>query len=372
MQYKNFKNEISLSRLGMGTMRLPTCGSSADIDYEKAQAIIDSAMKSGINYYDTAYIYHGGRSEEFLGAALAKYPRDSFYFADKFNFQAEPDYRKQFAEQLRRLKMDRIDFYLLHGIQDSFVDDILASGAIEYFDLLKKEGKILYFGFSFHGSPQALRKLIDAYPWDFVQMQLNYYDWYCTGAKELYDILEQANIPVMVMEPVHGGMLARLRADAAEVLAQLGAECSQASWAIRWVLSRPQVQVILSGMSDTDQLADNAATVSASLPLSDAENEAIRKAAMLQYAGVAVACTGCRYCCPNCPKGLDIPLLLRAYNDAKIGGAWRLTSVLALPEDKRPTSCIGCGACMRHCPQSFEIPKYMQEMKQMMQKRAFP
>lgn len=264
--------------------------------------------------------------------------------------------------------MDRIDFYLLHGIQDSFVDDILASGAIEYFDSLKKEGKIRYFGFSFHGSPQALRKLIDAYPWDFVQMQLNYYDWYCTGAKELYDILEQANIPVMVMEPVHGGMLARLRADAAEVLAQLGAECSQASWAIRWVLSRPQVQVILSGMSDTDQLADNAATVSASLPLSDAENEAIRKAAMLQYAGVAVACTGCRYCCPNCPKGLDIPLLLRAYNDAKIGGAWRLTSVLALPEYKRPTSCIGCGACMRHCPQSFEIPKYMQEMKQMMQK----
>lgn len=210
MQYKNFKNEISLSRLGMGAMRLPTCGSSADIDYEKAQAIIDSAMKSGINYYDTAYIYHGGRSEEFLGAALAKYPRDSFYVADKFNFQAEPDYRKQFAEQLRRLKMDRIDFYLLHGIQDSFVDDILASGAIEYFDSLKKEGKIRYFGFSFHGSPQALRKLIDAYPWDFVQMQLNYYDWYCTGAKELYDILEQANIPVMVMEPVHGGMLARL------------------------------------------------------------------------------------------------------------------------------------------------------------------
>ena len=208
MQYKNFKNEISLSRLGMGTMRLPTCGSSSDIDYEKAQAIIDSAMKSGINYYDTAYIYHGGRSEEFLGAALAKYPRDSFYVADKFNFQAEPDYRKQFAEQLRRLKMDRIDFYLLHGIQDSFVDDILASGAIEYFDSLKKEGKIRYFGFSFHGSPQALRKLIDAYPWDFVQMQLNYYDWYCTGAKELYDILEQANIPVMVMEPVHGRVLA--------------------------------------------------------------------------------------------------------------------------------------------------------------------
>lgn len=138
MQYKYFKDGISLSRLGMGVMRLPTCGSDADIDYEKAHAIIDAAMEAGINYYDTAYIYHGGKSEEFLGAALGKYPRDSYYVADKYNLQAEPDYRKQFSEQLRRLRMERIDFYLLHGIQDSFADEILANGAIEYFDGLKK------------------------------------------------------------------------------------------------------------------------------------------------------------------------------------------------------------------------------------------
>lgn len=368
MQYKDFRNEIRLSRLGMGVMRLPVCGGDADIDYEKAQSIIDAAMESGINYYDTAYIYHGGKSEEFLGAALSKYPRDSFYVADKYNLQAEPDYRKQFSEQLRRLGMDRIDFYLLHGIQDSFADEILANGAIEYFDGLKKAGKIRYFGFSFHGSAPMLRKILAAYPWDFVQMQLNYYDCYCGSAKELYEILEEAGLPVMVMEPVHGGMLANLRPDAAQALNKLDGNRSPASWAIQWVINRPQVQVVLSGMSDLAQLADNAATVSAGKPLSEEADTAIREAAKLQYAEVAVPCTGCRYCCPNCPMGLDIPLLLREYNEAKIGGAWRFTGVYALSEDKRPTSCIGCGVCTQHCPQSLDVPKYMEEMKQMMRR----
>lgn len=366
MQYKKFKDGISLSRLGMGAMRLPVKGSDAEIDYEKAKAIIDTGMKSGINYYDTAYIYHGGKSEEFLGEALKTYPRDSFYVADKYNLQAEPDFERQFAEQLRRLQMDHIDFYLLHGIQDNFAEEILNNGCIEYFDKLKQEGKIRYLGFSFHGSPQMLERIIQAYPWDFAQMQLNYYDWYCGDAKVLYEILEQAGIPVMVMEPVHGGMLANLRQEAADVLQRLDSSCSQASWAMRWVLDHPQVQVVLSGMSDSAQLADNVGTFDQAKPLTDREYSAIREAASLQYAAVAVACTGCRYCCPNCPMGLDIPLLLRAYNEAKIGGAWRLTSVLALPEEKRPTSCIGCGACTKHCPQSFDVPGYMSEMKRMM------
>lgn len=366
MQYKKFKDGVSLSRLGMGAMRLPVKDSDAEIDYEKAKAIIDAGMKSGINYYDTAYIYHGGKSEEFLGETLKAYPRDSFYVADKYNLQAEPDFERQFAEQLRRLQMNHIDFYLLHGIQDSFADDILSNGCIAYFDRMKKEGKIRYLGFSFHGSPQMLRKILETYSWDFVQMQLNYYDWYCGDAKALYEILEQAGIPIMVMEPVHGGMLANLRQEAADVLRKLDSSCSQASWAMRWVMEHPQVQVVLSGMSAPAQLADNVRTFDETKPLTDREQTAIREAALLQYAAVAVACTGCRYCCPNCPMGLDIPLLLRAYNEAKIGGAWRLTSVLALPEEKRPTSCIGCGACTKHCPQSFDIPGYMSEMKRMM------
>lgn len=368
MQYKDFKDSIQLSELGMGVMRLPVRSSGSEIDYEKGKAIIDAAMKNGVNYYDTAYIYHGGKSEEFLGEALKEYPRNSFYVADKYNLQAEPDFERQFAEQLRRLQMDSIDFYLLHGIQDSFADEMLHNGCIEYFTRMKQEGKIRYLGFSFHGSPQMLRKILSAYSWDFAQMQLNYYDWYFGDAKALYEILEQADVPVMVMEPVHGGLLANLRPEAKSLLDTLDASRSQASWAMRWVMDHPQVQVVLSGMSDTEQLLDNVHTFDENRPLSNEEQSVIREAAQIQFSTVAVACTGCRYCCPNCPEGLDIPVILRAYNDAKLGGAWRLTSLLALPEDKQPTSCIGCGACREHCPQSFDIPKYMNELKQMLNK----
>lgn len=186
MQYKNFKDNISLSRLGMGAMRLPVVGEDqGNIDYDKAKEIIDYAYKNGINYYDTAYIYHNQKSEEFLGKALKEYPRESFYVADKFNLQAQPDCAKQFQEQLDRLQMEYIDFYLMHGIQDPWIEEFFNSGAIAYFDEKKKEGKIRNLGFSFHGSPDNLRRLLKAYQWDFVQIQLNYFDWYY-GKLECY------------------------------------------------------------------------------------------------------------------------------------------------------------------------------------------
>lgn len=235
MQYKDYRDNIKLSRLGMGVMRLPVKdGNDALIDYERAKHLIDLCMEQGINYYDTAYIYHGGKSEEFLGKALAEYPRDSFYVTDKYNFQAEPDYRKQFGEQLVRLGMERIDFYLLHGIQDHFAEAMVRNGCIAYFDEQKRQGKIRYLGFSFHGTPQMLKSLLKLYAWDFVQIQLNYYDWYFQDAKELYEILEEAGIPVMVMEPVHGGLLADLTEEAAKELLAGDTEKSQASWAMRW------------------------------------------------------------------------------------------------------------------------------------------
>lgn len=369
MQYKTFKDNIKLSRLGMGVMRLPVLdGDDAIIDYEKGQKLIDRCMEQGINYYDTAYIYHGGKSEEFLGKALEKYPRDSFYVTDKYNFQAEPDYKKQFAQQLKRMNMERIDFYLLHGIQDAFADEMISNGCIAYFDERKKAGQIRYLGFSFHGSAEKLRYLLTLYPWDFVQIQLNYYDWYYGDAKELYEILEKADIPVMVMEPVRGGMLANLNEKAAKELAGYGNDKSQASWALRWVMSLKQVQVVLSGMSSEEQIQDNIHTFSANESLTESEQSSIQKAAKIQYEAVAVACTGCRYCTPNCPKKLDIPYLLKNYNEAKLGGAWRITHLLNLPEEQQPSACIGCKACMKHCPQSFEIPQYLRELSDMLQK----
>lgn len=368
MQYKSYKDNIRLSRLGMGVMRLPVLEQdNARIDVERAQKLIDRCMEGGVNYYDTAYIYHGGKAEEFLGKALAKYPRDTFYVADKYNFQAEPDYRKQFEEQLCRLNMDHIDFYLLHGLQDHFVDEVITNGCIEYFDKKKAEGSIRYLGFSFHGSAQTLRRLLKLYAWDFVQIQLNYYDWYCGDAKELYEILQEADIPVMVMEPAHGGLLADPAGEAAKELSVLASDASAASWAFRWVMALDQVQVVLSGMSAEDQVEDNIATFSQADALTKEENETIEKAAQAQYASISIACTGCRYCCTDCPAGLDIPFLLGQYNKAKMGGAWRIRELKNVPEEKQPSACIGCGSCTQHCPQEFAVPEYMAKLQKMLE-----
>ncbi|WP_461816196.1 aldo/keto reductase [Faecalimonas sp.] len=367
MIYKEFKDGIQLSRLGMGTMRLPILDKdNTKIDYEKATKLIDDCMKKGINYYDTAYIYHGGKSEEFLGKALAKYPRESYYITDKYNFQAEPDYRKQFKEQLLRLNVDTIDFYLLHSIQDAFADEMVGNGCIEYFDQMKKEGKIKYLGFSFHGSPKVMKKLLPLYSWDFVQIQLNYYDWYFEDAKELYEMLAEASIPVMVMEPVHGGLLANLTEDAVKELQKLNGKKSIASWAMRWVMDLDCVQVVLSGMSDQNQVDDNVKTFSEAIPLTEEEKGKIEKAAEIQHAAITIPCTACNYCTPNCPKGLDIPKLLKCYNEAKVGGAWRVRYLKNLPQAKGPSGCIGCKVCTKHCPQGFDIPNYMNELSEML------
>lgn len=370
MQYKKFKSSAKLSMLGMGAMRLPVVGGDqGNIDYEKAKAIIDRAYQGGVNYYDTAYIYHSGKSEEFLGKALAEYPRESYYVADKFNLQAEPDYKKQFPEQLSRLNMEYIDFYLIHGIQDAWMDQFLECGALRYFDELKKQGRIRNLGFSFHASPDSLRKLLKIYPWDFVQIQLNYLDWYYGDAKELYEILEEAEIPIMIMEPVRGGKLANLTPEAEEILKEADPEASIASWALRFVMSRPQVQVVLSGMSNLEQMEDNLHIFSETACLTEEEEALVKKAADEFRSKVGVGCTACRYCTPNCPIGLDIPKILSLYNDVKLANEeWRATFADAMPEGKRPEDCIGCGACTGHCPQSLDVPAVMKEMAEIRKK----
>lgn len=367
MAYKDFQG-IKLSRLGMGNMRLPVKNTENGevIDYDAAKEIIDHAIKAGVNYFDTAYIYHGGESEVFTGKALKEYPRESYYVADKYNYQASTDFKAQFAEQLDRLQLDYIDFYLLHGLQDHFYEEMLSGGCVEYFNQMKAEGKIRYFGFSFHGTPDVLRKILAVNKWDFVQIQLNYYDWIYEEAKVLYDILDEAGIPIMVMEPVHGGMLADLGEKGNAILKEAAPDKSIASWAVRWVKSLPRVQVILSGMSNLEQLHDNMETVANTADIDGKEDALIKEAVDILRKNTAVACTKCRYCVPNCPMELDIPYLLSQFNDAKLSGAWRLGKVPAVVGDKLPSSCVACGACTDHCPQSFDIPKYMKEMAEMM------
>lgn len=362
MKYKQFKN-IQLSQLGMGAMRLPVLqeGSQA-IDYEKAQEIIDYAYSHGINYYDTAYIYHDGESEVFLGKALSKYSRDSYYIADKFKISANPDYRAQFEDQLKRLNVSYIDFYLLHGLADNNFKRVLESGAVEYFNDLKEKGIIRYFGFSFHGKPDVLREIVDNYHFDFVQIQLNYYDWYYGTAKEQYEILTEHNLPIMVMEPVHGGMLANLNDEASKVLKDMNNEASLASWALRFVRDLEGVQVTLSGMSNMEQIIDNIKTFDENTSLTEIELEAIKQSCVKTQESVGVVCTGCRYCVEHCPMGLDIPYLLRLYNEYKLGGTWRLARLKGEDPLKLPSVCLSCGVCTSLCPQGIEAYNYIREM----------
>lgn len=365
MTKKSFK-DISLSCLGLGCMRLPSTNPndpSAPIDFEKGMEIFDYAMKHGINYYDTAYVYGGGASERFLGEAIKGYDRDSFYLASKYNcFVKDVDYKGQFEEQLRRLQTDHIDFYLIHCLQDDNIDTYLSNGCIDYFMEQKEKGRITYLGFSAHASVETLEKFADHHQWDFAQLQINYYDWNYADTMKEYQILTDRNIPIMVMEPVRGGKLATLSEDAEAVLKAVHPEWSSASWALRFVRTLPNVQVILSGMSTLEQIVDNVATFEEEGALTEAEIEVLMKACDLYHKYLVVPCTACRYCTPECPMEIQIPDVLNIYNVYKTGG-WEIREKLdALDSKGKPNDCIGCGACQGHCPQSIQIPEIMAEL----------
>ena len=360
MIFKPFQS-IQLSALGMGAMRFPMRDRD-HIDYEKAHEILDRAYAGGINYYDTAYVYQGGDSERCLGTWHHKYPRDSFYLASKFHVESNPDYETVFEEQLSRLQTDHIDFYLLHCLTDRNADKYLSGGAIEFFEEQKRKGRITYLGFSSHAGVETLTRFADRRDWDFAQIQMNYYDWvYGTAARE-YEVLESRNIPIMVMEPVRGGRLAALTPETEAVLKAAQPDWSTASWALRFVKSHPQVQVILSGMSDLSQMEDNLATFSDADGLSGADAQLLLQVLEQFKKQVQVPCTACRYCVPECPMGIDIPAYLKLYNDYKVNGAGALWGLSKVESDGKPTDCVGCGACAGHCPQNIGIPAIMAEL----------
>jgi predicted aldo/keto reductase-like oxidoreductase len=364
MQTKAFDNH-TLSLIGMGNMRLPTEGAQpgAPIDRVRAQEMIDAAMANGINYYDTAYVYHSGESEAFLGEALvSRYPRDRFALATKFHIGANPDYKAVFEEQLARLKTDYIDFYLLHAIFDSNAQTYLDSGAIAYFEEQKRLGRIRYFGFSLHASLDVLKQYVALRKWDFVQIQFNYFDWMYGSARQEYEILDAAGIPVLVMEPVRGGRLAALSPDAESILKAAHPDWSISSWALKWVRSHPRVQVVLSGMSTLAQVQDNVATFCDNTAWTQADEATLMKAAETFKQQVQVPCTACRYCCDDCPAKINIPAVLEVYNRYKLDGPWALRALDSLPSEGKPVDCIECGACTAHCPQNIQIKDIMHEL----------
>ncbi|MGN0988688.1 MAG: aldo/keto reductase [Eubacteriales bacterium] len=375
MIYTEFQNE-RLSMLGFGAMRLPTRdGVTTNVDEEKVSEMVDYAIKHGVNYFDTARPYHAGVSEVVMGRILNKYPRDSYYFATKYpghQQASEYDPAATFADQLEKCGMEYFDFYLLHNVCENSFDTYNDPkwNIINYFVEQKREGKIRHLGFSSHGRPDFLRKFLDMYGehMEFCQIQLNYMDFSLQNAEEKCRILAEYGIPVWVMEPVRGGKLAQLPETAESKLKAARPDESVAAWAFRWLQGIPNVKTILSGMSTLEQVEDNVRTFSEQKPLSDEENQLI--CGIAEGLKNSLPCTGCRYCCDGCPMGLDIPLLISAYNDLRFAPAGFTVGMQidSMPEDKRPEACIGCGACAQICPQSIDIPSALRNLTQTLEK----
>jgi len=371
MEYRQYRDTaLRTSLLGMGCMRLPRVPGQGDvIDYDAAEAIIDYAYQHGVNYFDTAYVYHGGKSEAVIGKALSKYPRESYNLVTKLPgwvCSNEADVLRVFQEQLSRCGVEYFDFYLCHNVNEGSIGSYNNDYVIPTLVRLKEEGKIRRLGFSNHGSPALLREFASLRAWDFAQIQLNYLDWSYQDAKQQYEILTELGIPVMVMEPVRGGRLASLCPEADAMMKAHAPDKSIASWAIRYAASLPNVQVVLSGMSTLEQVVDNVATMSDFRPIDRAEQAILDRAVEILKAQSLIPCTACRYC-SECPMGLPIPELLSVYNGYRLSkNKMDLGRLRELPEEAKPANCIACGQCTAHCPQNIDVPAHMAELAELM------
>ena len=377
MIYRTFQ-DLQLSSLGMGAMRLPTIdGDDARIDVEKTKAMVAYAMEHGINYYDTAWGYHDGNSELVMGEVLKDYPRESFYLATKFpgyDLSNMPKVKEIFEKQLEKLDVDYFDFYLFHNVCEMNIDAYLDDekyGIYTYLMEQKANGRIKHLGFSAHGNIDTMKRFLEKYGKDmeFCQIQLNYLDYHFQEAQEKIELLKSYNIPVWVMEPLRGGRLAKLDEDSEKALKDLRSKETIPAWAFRFLQSLPQVVVTLSGMSNMEQLQQNIATFEQDQPLTDKEMQTLLGLADEMVKKIALPCTACHYCTSHCPMGLDIPTLVSLYNEhAFTGGGFIAPMALsAIPEDKQPSACIGCRQCEMVCPQQIKVSEMMKDFVARMQ-----
>lgn len=385
--YKDEKAKVSL--LGFGAMRFPTIEGDM-IEETSSEKMIDYAYEHGVNYFDTAFIYHRGQSEGFLGQVLSKYPRESFYLADKmptWEVKSLDDAKRIFQVQLDRCGVEYFDYYLLHSVStDEDYDKVyIEYGVLDYLEQEKKAGRIRNLGFSFHGDQKLFDRILDSHVWDFAQIQLNYYDWGEEDAKGLYESLERRGVPCIVMEPIRGGMLAKLNPDAEAVLKNVHPDKSIASWALRYVASLPDVLCVLSGMTAMEHVVDNVSTLSTDFkPLDDEERKALDKALNIFLKTKPIRCTGCRYCMP-CPFGVDIPRVFKVYNksvnDSTIPEkmsqspeeferrkAIFLENYDKIPEGARADKCRHCRKCQKLCPQHLKISDEMYRVAGLVEK----
>ena len=376
MIYRDYQ-DMKLSGLGLGMMRLPVVdGNDAVVDEKAAEDMIAYAMEQGINYYDTAWGYHNGASELTAGKLLSKYPREQYYLASKFpgyDNSNMPKVKEIFEEQLKKCQTPYFDFYLFHNVYEGNIDDYLNPeyGILEYLLEQKKNGRIKHLGFSCHGAIDVLKRFLDAYGehMEFCQLQLNYMDWHFQKCEQKAALCKERNIPVWVMEPLRGGKLCNLSEDMVSELHTMRPEEDVPAWAFRFLQAIPGVIMVLSGMSNMDQLKANIATWTEDKPLSPAEFDKLVALMDEETKKGGLPCTACHYCTSHCPKKLPIPELIALYNEhmSTKGGMSFLApmAVGSMAAEQRPANCIGCRSCEQVCPQQIKISEAMKSFSGM-------
>ena len=377
MKYYDFAGK-KISALGFGAMRLPVIdGDDNKVDVAAAHQMVDYAIQHGINYFDTAWGYHGGNSETVMGQALAAYPRESFFLATKFpgyDIGSFGKHEQIFEKQLEKCGVDHFDFYLLHNVCELNIDKYLDNdtyGTVDYFLKQKELGRIKHLGFSVHGNFDTFRRFMEAYGqhMEFCQIQLNYMDWEFQDARAKVEYLRERGIYVLVMEPLRGGILISFDDEEQAALDAVHPDCSAVEWAFRWVAGLDGVMTVLSGMSTLQQLEENIRIFDGDLALSAEERAALEAIGRQKASAKGVPCTKCHYCVSHCPMELDIPRLLELYNERLSrpdAGFIAGMALAAMPGDKQPSACIGCGACSAVCPQQIEIPDALADFAQLM------
>lgn len=363
-QHKFGKLAVTTSLLGFGCMRFPQT-SEGNIDEVEAERMLQSAIDAGVNYIDTAYPYHNGESEPFVGKVLKKYPRDEFYLATKlpvWKLESQEDAKATFYEQLQRLQVDYVDFYLLHALDASKWQKVLDLDILTFLVEMKKQGKIRNLGFSFHDDFEVFKTIIEYRDWDFCQVQLNYMDTDIQAGLQGHDLAQSLNVPMIVMEPIKGGKLACLPDDIETKFKQQKQNASIASWALRWAASLPNVYVVLSGMSTFEQVDDNLATFTNFEELNQQEKVLVDEVASIIRSRTRNGCTGCNYCMP-CPFGVQIPMNFKLWNED--GMYNEFPQALQKYENLKEASannCKNCGACEKMCPQQIPIRDDLKKM----------
>ncbi|SCW31546.1 hypothetical protein SAMN02910456_00495 [Ruminococcaceae bacterium YRB3002] len=366
-----------MPKLGFGLMRLPE--NDGVVDVEQVKRMVDLYMEAGLNYFDTAYVYHGGKSEVVAREALVeRYPRDSFMLTTKmpiWSVNEDADLDRIFNEQKTRAGVDYFDLYLLHSVEDSNYEKYEKFDVFSWALKKKESGEIKHMGFSYHGSPELLPVILDKHPEvEFVQIQLNYADWTnpVVRSGDLYGILSERGIPIIVMEPVKGGSLASLKPELEDKFKALRPDSSIASWAMRFVGSLPGVMTILSGMSTEEQMKDNISTFTGFEPLSDDEKKVVEEVTKIMLDTPTIACTACRYCVDGCPMNISIPDIFRTVNTIRLyGDGFRPHAFYngLIQTHGRAGDCLSCGQCESVCPQHLPIIELLSEASGLLDKK---